>query len=163
METNSSSYTILRIKRKRDEEVPGVLGKFGSTRSGFRFWVLNVHTLNAPLQYIVIDSAAKKDSKRRKAGLDVFQFAETVSESAWNKLHDEELRVRPITFHYSSPPLLLSILYTLNHISYMHLIEFYSFVEKSLDSYSVLISLLLYRAVYPHSKKVSLEVVRKEE
>ena len=104
METNSSSYTILRIKRKRDEEVPGVLGKFGSTRNGFRFWVLNVHTLNVQLQYIVIDSAAKKDSKRRKAGLDVFQFAETASESAWNKLHDEELRVRPITFHYSSPP-----------------------------------------------------------
>ena len=65
--------------------------------------MLNVHTLNVQLQYIVIDSAAKKDSKRRKAGLDVFQFAETVSESAWNKLHDEELRVRPITFHYSPP------------------------------------------------------------
>ena len=66
--------------------------------------MLNVHTLNVQLQYIVIDSAAKKDSKRRKAGLDVFQFAETVSESAWNKLHDEELRVRPITLHYSPPP-----------------------------------------------------------
>ncbi|PAV17210.1 hypothetical protein PNOK_0727400 [Pyrrhoderma noxium] len=76
METNSSSYTILRIKRKRDEEVPGVL---------------------------VIDSAAKKDSKRRKAGLDVFQFAETVSESAWNKLHDEELRSRISALQRSVP------------------------------------------------------------
>ena len=65
--------------------------------------MLNVHTLNVQLQYIVIDSAAKKDSKRRKAGLDVFQFAETVSESAWNKLHNEELRVRLITLHYPPP------------------------------------------------------------
>ncbi|TFK48708.1 hypothetical protein OE88DRAFT_1703791 [Heliocybe sulcata] len=52
--TDSPSYTILRIKRKRNEE---------------------------PLDALVVES--KNRRKKSKAGVDLFQFAETVEGDAW--------------------------------------------------------------------------------
>ncbi|KAI0248311.1 hypothetical protein BJV78DRAFT_1237447 [Lactifluus subvellereus] len=51
--TSSQPYTILRIKRKRNEE---------------------------PLDALVIESVARR---KKRGGLDVFQFAETVEPEAW--------------------------------------------------------------------------------
>ncbi|KAH9954001.1 hypothetical protein BC827DRAFT_1245562 [Russula dissimulans] len=49
----SQSYTILRIKRKRNEE---------------------------PLDALVIESTVRR---KKRGGLDIFQFAETVEPEAW--------------------------------------------------------------------------------
>ncbi|KIP02721.1 hypothetical protein PHLGIDRAFT_130582 [Phlebiopsis gigantea 11061_1 CR5-6] len=51
------NYTILRIKRKRNEE---------------------------PLDALVIETAKRKKSRGHTEGLNVFQFAETVEEGAWD-------------------------------------------------------------------------------
>ncbi|KAH8114547.1 hypothetical protein DFH11DRAFT_1595123 [Phellopilus nigrolimitatus] len=65
--TQGPGYTILRIKRKRDEDVPDLL---------------------------VVEPTLKKGFKRRKSGLDVFQFAETVDAAAWKDVEQDELRDR---------------------------------------------------------------------
>ncbi|CAL1713507.1 unnamed protein product [Somion occarium] len=66
-DTQSESYTIVRIKRKRNEE---------------------------PLDALVVDQGPRK--KRSKAGLNVFRFAETVEVEAWEderKKKDLEERI----------------------------------------------------------------------
>ncbi|KAI5122813.1 hypothetical protein M0805_000155 [Coniferiporia weirii] len=64
---HSQGYTILRIKRKRDEDVPEVL---------------------------VVEPSFKRVSKKRKGGLDVFQLAETVDAAAWSNVEQNELKNR---------------------------------------------------------------------
>jgi len=59
---NQEQYTILRIKRKRNEE---------------------------PLDALVVESRSRR--KKTKGGMNVFQFAETVEQSAWD---DERLQSR---------------------------------------------------------------------
>ncbi|KAI0030269.1 hypothetical protein K488DRAFT_72333 [Vararia minispora EC-137] len=60
---NSGNYTILRIKRKRTDE---------------------------PLDALVIDGKVRR--KKSKGGLDMFRFAETVEEAAW----DDEQRTKDL-------------------------------------------------------------------
>ncbi|KLO05581.1 hypothetical protein SCHPADRAFT_933553 [Schizopora paradoxa] len=72
------AYTILRIKRKRDEEVPDVL---------------------------VAEPSTKKGSKRRKSALDVFQYAETVDASMWKDVErQQELKDRISALSNGSAP-----------------------------------------------------------
>ncbi|EJC98057.1 uncharacterized protein FOMMEDRAFT_171420, partial [Fomitiporia mediterranea MF3/22] len=71
--SSQEDFTIIRIKRKRSEDVPDVL---------------------------VVD---KKGSKRRKSGLNVFQFAETVDEATWRRIEQEELRNRISSLSKSGP------------------------------------------------------------
>lgn len=82
---SSQSYTILRIKRKRNEE---------------------------PLDALVVDSGARR--KKSRGGTNVFQFAETVEEGTWNSSQrKQELQARisslaqekPQPETVSSPPL----------------------------------------------------------
>lgn len=82
--TPEQEYTILRIKRKRDEDVPDVLGRHLTRGPPITSRTNNGHCI------IVVD---KKGGKRRKSGLDVFQFAETIDEVAWKELEQDELRV----------------------------------------------------------------------
>lgn len=64
-------YTILRIKRKRNEEPLEALGKFSFSTGD---WY-------DPDAFLVVESRIRK--KKSKGGLDVFQFAETVEPNAW--------------------------------------------------------------------------------
>ncbi|KAH9968335.1 hypothetical protein BGW80DRAFT_1254476 [Lactifluus volemus] len=61
--TSLQSYTILRIKRKRNEEPLDALGKPNKNERA------------------VIESGVRK---KKRGGLDVFQFAETVEPEAWS-------------------------------------------------------------------------------
>ncbi|KAJ3491135.1 hypothetical protein NLI96_g915 [Meripilus lineatus] len=65
------SYTILRIKRKRNEE---------------------------PLDALVVDSGSKRKKTKARAGLNVFQFVETVERGAW----DDEKQKKDIEARISS-------------------------------------------------------------
>lgn len=88
--TSEQEYTILRIKRKRDDEVPDVLGSWNLRPQLPVFTLLSLDT--------VVD---KKGQKRRKSGLNVFQFAETVDEATWKQLEQEELRVCLFIYDYA--------------------------------------------------------------
>jgi hypothetical protein len=80
MDTNvaSQSYTILRIKRKRNEEPLDALGK-----------------LPPPCRLVALICLSVVESRRRKksrGGVGVFQFAQTVEHDAW----EDEKRQRDI-------------------------------------------------------------------
>lgn len=42
---------------------------------------------------VVVETADKKGSKRRKSGMNVFQLAETVEVNKWESVKQEELKV----------------------------------------------------------------------
>lgn len=78
---SSQPYTILRIKRKRNEEPLDALGK--------RFSVIVYPGNN---KRAVTESSLRR---KKRGGLDVFQFAETVEPEAWGD-RAKDLQVRPL-------------------------------------------------------------------
>ena len=93
-ESSKSGYTILRIKRKRNEEPLDALGK--SHISGSEQWRPHV---SAP----VIESTTRR--KKSRPGLGLFQFAETVERKAWdNEGERKGLQVSsPLEFDQNKP------------------------------------------------------------
>ncbi|THH10469.1 hypothetical protein EW145_g1297 [Phellinidium pouzarii] len=72
----SQGYTILRIKRKRDEDVPELL---------------------------VVEPSLKRVTKKRRSGINIFQFAETVDTTAWDAVKQTELKNRIAELSNTSP------------------------------------------------------------
>ena len=88
--------TIIRIKRKRSEDVPEDMLSTHQTDSSKR----NDHSRNSARPLVVdnndpIDSEDGKGTKRRRPAKSVFQFAETIDEEEWKRIKQDELRVRP--------------------------------------------------------------------
>ena len=71
MDTNAEPRTILRIKRKRNEEPLDALGMFSDSFNDYQ-------NLELP---IVIESGIRR--KKSRGPLDVFQFAQTVDDTTW--------------------------------------------------------------------------------
>lgn len=74
-------YTILRIKRKRNEEPLDALGKHCSFS--------RPDTTLIPV-YLVVESGMPR--KKSRAAMDIFQFAQTVEDDTWK----DEARQRAI-------------------------------------------------------------------
>ena len=84
--TGQEQYTILRIKRKRNEEPLDALGECFVHARGQYILML----------YLVVESSAKR--KKAKGGMNVFQFAETVEQDAWeDEKQKEDLQVSRLT------------------------------------------------------------------
>lgn len=72
----SGSYTILRIKRKRNEEPLDALGKLQ-----FDYHCLDHHHVESFPLPPVVESRVRR--KKSRGGIGVFQFAQTVENDAW--------------------------------------------------------------------------------
>ena len=84
------SYTILRIKRKRNEEPLDALGMwFHSTP----FRILTTVSIDRLAGHSVVESRVRR--KKSRGGIGVFQYAQTVEQDAWNDVQQQRhLRVR---------------------------------------------------------------------
>ena len=84
-DTLQQPYTILRIKRKRNEEPLDALGELLS-----RQVLVRIYQRHASIFETVVESVRRKKSR---PGLDVFQFAETVAEGEWDERRAKEVQV----------------------------------------------------------------------
>jgi hypothetical protein len=73
----SQSCTILRIKRKRNEEPLDALGK-----------TLVNSMFHNSLYLIVVDSRVRR--KKSRGGVGVFQYAQTVENDAWDDVQRQK-------------------------------------------------------------------------
>ena len=86
------TYTILRIKRKRNEEPLDALGSF-------QIFILTTRVSLTASYIAVVESRTrrKKTKGGDAAGMNVFQFAETVEQGAWDdEKQKQDLEVRAI-------------------------------------------------------------------
>jgi hypothetical protein len=84
--TSSPSYTILRIKRKRNEEPLDALGKY----------LIRVIDLNFDL--LAHGQVVERNVRRKKSrgGVGVFQYAQTVEDDVWkDEKSQKDIQVRP--------------------------------------------------------------------
>lgn len=79
----SQSYTILRIKRKRNEEPLDALRTLSKSQNPAVY-------LRFVFLYLVIESTTRR--KKSRGGVGIFRFAQTVEHDAW----DDEKRQRDI-------------------------------------------------------------------
>ena len=76
--TASQSCTILRIKRKRNEEPLDALGET----------LVNSDDMNHNLFIIVVESRVRR--KKSRGGVGVFQYAQTVENDAWDDVQRQK-------------------------------------------------------------------------